>query len=109
LEEGGEVEVVESEEGGGGAGDEDAGLVDGVVGWVEGAVADGVSYGQSLSFQGIISESWRVITPESWLETHILVQLGECGLEKTYCLKGVEARGKRRVGETPWFMVYSAM
>jgi len=29
---------VESEEGGGGAGDEDAGLVDGVVGGVEGAV-----------------------------------------------------------------------
>lgn len=38
LEQGGEVEVVESEEGGGGAGDEDAGLVDGVVGGVEGAV-----------------------------------------------------------------------
>lgn len=36
LEEGGQVEIVDADEGRGGARYENAGLVDGVVGWVEG-------------------------------------------------------------------------
>ena len=38
LQEGGEVEVVQTDERGGGAGEEDAGLVEGGVDGVEGAV-----------------------------------------------------------------------
>lgn len=33
----------------------------------------------------------------------------EEGKGKAHCLKGVFLRGKRRVGATPWLMVYSAM